>query len=78
VVSSAPITATDRKVVDDLIARNDFSNYVPGEPIIDSDTHKLRVGLMPMVTMWNPTNLPLVMDKEQILEFSKPTPVIFK
>ena len=78
VVSSALITATDRKVVTDLIARNDFRNYVPNEPIRDTDTHKLRVGLMPVVTMWNPTNLPLVMDKEQILEFSKPTPVIFK
>jgi type II secretory pathway pseudopilin PulG len=78
VVSSAPITDTDRKVVDDLIARNDFRNYVPNEPIRATDTHKLRVGIMPMVTLWNPTNLPLVMDKEQILEFSKPTPVIFK
>ena len=78
VVSSAPITATDRKVVDDLIARNDFRNYLPNEPVRVTDTHKLRVGLMPMVTLWNPTNLPLVMDKEQILEFNKPTPVIFK
>jgi Flp pilus assembly protein TadG len=78
VVSAAPITATDRKVVTDLIARNDFRNYVPSEPIRDTDTHKLRVGIMPMVTLWNPTNLPLVMDKEQNLEFSKPTPVIFQ
>ncbi len=78
VVSSAPITALDRQIVLDLIARNDAGNYVPNAPIRDTDTHKLRVGLMPLVTMWNPTNLPLVMDKEQILEFNKPTPVIFK
>jgi hypothetical protein len=78
VVSSAPITTLDRQIVLDLIARNDARNYVPNAPIRDSDTHKLRVGLMPMVTLWNPTNLPLVMDTEQILEFSKPTPVIFK
>lgn len=78
VVSAAPITQTDRQIVLDLIARNDFRNYVPNEPIRDTDTHKLRVGIMPMVTMWNPTNLPLVMDKEQNLEFMKPTPIIFK
>lgn len=27
---------------------------------------------MPMVTLWNPTNLPLVMDNEQYLRFGTP------
>ena len=50
----------------------------PGElsgfrkPVRDTDTHKLRLGIMPVVSMWNPTNVPLVMDKQMIFKAGCP------
>jgi hypothetical protein len=38
----------------------------------DSDTDKLLLGIMPVVTLWNPNNVPMVMDSSQILRFGTP------
>ena len=43
----------------------------------DSDTHKLRVGIMPVVTLWNPYNVPLVMDKQMVFKAGSP-PIAFR
>lgn len=39
-----------------------------------SDTHKLMMGVMPVVSLWNPTNLPMVMEpaSSQVLKFNAP------
>jgi hypothetical protein len=44
----------------------------PNAPLRDEDTHKLRLGLMPMLTFWNPNNVPLVMDAQQRFSFQNP------
>jgi type II secretory pathway pseudopilin PulG len=38
----------------------------------DTDTLKLKLGIQPMVTLWNPSNLPLVMQENQILCYGTP------
>ena len=43
----------------------------------DSDTHKLRMGVMPVVTLWNPYNVPLVMDKQMHFKATTP-PFVFR
>lgn len=68
-IGTQPITAADRQYVIDNAKQR---NGQPQPPIRDSDTHKMRLGIMPMVTLWNPTNLPLVMDNEQFLRFGTP------
>jgi hypothetical protein len=42
------------------------------KPMRDSDTHKLRLGVMPMITLWNPNNIPMVLDATQLLRFGTP------
>ena len=42
------------------------------KPIRDSDTLKLKLGVQPMVTLWNPNSLPLVMEAKQILRYNVP------
>lgn len=42
------------------------------KPMRDSDTHKLLMGVMPVITLWNPNNVPMVMDNSQILRFCCP------
>jgi hypothetical protein len=42
------------------------------KPIRGSDTLKLKLGVQPMVTLWNPNNLPLVMEANQILRYNVP------
>ena len=75
-VSAQEITAADRQMVLDQIAQTTGNpprpRYPNLEPIRDSDTHKLRLGLQPMVTLWNPSNLPLVVDATQRLRYNNP------
>lgn len=44
----------------------------PNAPLKTEDEYKLRLGLMPMLTFWNPNNLPLVMDTPQRFNFQNP------
>jgi type II secretory pathway pseudopilin PulG len=41
-------------------------------PIRPTDKYRLRLGIQPMVTLWNPSNLPLVMESRQILTYNAP------
>jgi hypothetical protein len=68
-VGAEPITGDDRQHV---ITNAKQRNGSPQPQIRPTDSHKLRMGIMPMVTLWNPTNLPLVMDNEQFLRFGTP------
>ena len=75
-VSAQEITAADRQMILDQMAQTTGNpprpRYPNLKPIRDSDTHKLRLGLQPMVTLWNPSNLPLVMDATQRLRYNNP------
>ncbi len=42
------------------------------KPMRATDTHKLLLGIMPVVTLWNPNNVPMVMDQSQILRLAHP------
>jgi hypothetical protein len=68
-VTAQPITQADRDEVLRLVGKPNYNNL---KTIRDTDTHKLRIGIQPMVTLWNPSNLPLVMDTTQILRFYTP------
>lgn len=65
-LGATEITATERQIID-----NDPKISSPLRP---TDIYKMFVGIMPVVTLWNPNNLPLVMgtDAAQILKFSTP------
>ncbi len=65
-MTSEPITPADRLA---MIARWPAT---PSLHIRATDTHKLRLGLTPLVTMWNPNNLPLVMDTAQVFYMYTP------
>ncbi len=72
-VSAQPITQADRdKVLYDITNHPVARVRANLKPIRDTDTHKLKVGITPMVTLWNPSNLPLVMDAAQILRYNSP------
>jgi hypothetical protein len=72
-VTAQPITQADRdKVLFDMVNHSSARVRNNLKPIRDSDTHKLRLGITPMVTLWNPSNLPLVMDAAQILRYNSP------
>jgi hypothetical protein len=68
-VTAQPITQADRDEVLRLVGKPNYNNL---KTIRDTDTHKLRIGIQPMVTLWNPSNLPLVMDTPQVLRFYTP------
>ena len=74
-VTAEPITQAERDwvqgVVDGTVPYNE-SWRKNIEPIRSGDTHKLRLGIQPMVTLWNPGNLPLVMESTQILRYNNP------
>ncbi|MFN6269995.1 MAG: hypothetical protein ACK40T_06340 [Akkermansiaceae bacterium] len=53
-VFADPITATDRAAM--------WSTYTVNRYVPLSDTHKLRFAIIPAVTMWNPYNVPIVME----------------
>ena len=76
-VGAVPITPEEREYIRQqaeisLAATN--PNELSGfrKPLRDTDTHKLRMGIMPVVSMWNPTNVPLVMDKQMIFKAGCP------
>ncbi|MEY3393949.1 MAG: hypothetical protein RL346_185, partial [Verrucomicrobiota bacterium] len=53
-VYADPITAADRAAV--------WSTYTVNSYVPLTDTHKLRFAIIPAVTMWNPYNVPIVME----------------
>ncbi len=65
-MTSEPITDADRLAIVNRFPTN------PALHIRAADTHKLRLGLTPMVTMWNPNNLPMVMDSSQVFYMYTP------
>lgn len=68
-VTAQRITQAERDEVLRLVGRQNYNNL---KPIRDTDEYKLRIGIQPMVTLWNPSNLPLVMDTPQVLRFYTP------
>jgi len=79
-ITAEPITQAERDwvkgVVDGTIPFNETwaANM---DYIRDSDTHKVKLGIQPLVTLWNPGNLPLVMEANQLLTYGAP-PIGFK
>lgn len=72
-ISAQPITQDERdKVLNDITNHPVARVRANLKPIRDTDTHKLKVGITPMVTLWNPSNLPMVMDAAQILRYQSP------
>jgi hypothetical protein len=73
-MTSQPITDGDRQEIIDRIAdpRTNTRSRNNLSPVRLTDTHKLRLGIMPMVTLWNPNNVPMVMDAQQIMRFGTP------
>jgi type II secretory pathway pseudopilin PulG len=72
-ITAQLITDAERaQVLYDMANHNSARVRANLKPIRDTDTHKLKLGIMPMITMWNPNNLPLVMDNQQILRFATP------
>lgn len=45
--------------------------YVPNN-LRPTDTHKLKLGVMPMVTLWNPNNVSVVMNNAQLMRHFTP------
>ncbi len=77
-VTSTPVTQADRDWVKDQVdnpGTGTWSNNM--EYIRPTDTLKLKLGIQPLVTLWNPNNLPLVMEDNQILRYNCP-PVAIK
>jgi type II secretory pathway pseudopilin PulG len=75
--TAQPISQAERdwiqEVVDGTKPSGGNPQWQPNfRPIRGSDTLKLKLGVQPMVTLWNPTNLPLVMEAKQILRYNVP------
>jgi len=66
-IGAQEVTTTERE---NMLLRSQSVTQV--KPMRDSDTHKLLLGIMPVVTLWNPNNVPMVMDQSQVLRFSTP------
>ncbi len=87
-ITSEQITQADRQHINDQIDPDGNGpqnpvikvahNHNATMPINDDDTHKLRMGIMPIVTLWNPNNLPMVMDDDQLFHVTNAPPVIFR
>lgn len=80
-ITADPVTAAERQWVLDRYnqAVLDRAKSPPGPlassrivPMRDTDTHKMRMGILPMVTLWNPNNVSMVMDTPQVLRFDAP------
>ena len=78
-VMAQPITQAERVWIQAVVDGTTPSGGNPDwqrrgnfKPIRDSDTLKLKLGVQPMVTLWNPNNLPLVMEANQILRYNVP------
>ncbi len=70
-VSASRLTQEDR----DLVADKENADGTTG--IKPEDSHRLTIGVFPTVTLWNPTNLPMVMDISQKFRFGTP-PIGFR
>jgi len=70
-VGATPITQEDRDYVQGRY--DEGSRFFP-TPLRATDTHKLLLGVMPVVSLWNPNNLPMVMERgnRQIFKFNTP------
>jgi len=53
-LSADPITQADRDL---MVGSLEANQWIPA-----TDTHKLRLAVIPAVTMWNPYNVPIVME----------------
>ena len=84
-VTAQPITQEDRDRVQGIIDGTEtgvispygYSGNGQGwrnnlEPIPSSVSHRLRLGIQPLVTLWNPTNLPLAMNSREIMTYNAP------
>lgn len=76
-VTAQPITQAERDWIQEVVDGTKPSGGNPAwqpnfKPIRGSDTLKLKLGVQPMVTLWNPNNLPLVMEANQILRYNVP------
>ncbi len=78
-LGAQPITQLDR---DNITGQNNGTVPAPSGPgtqalvpVPDTDTHRLRIGVMPVVTLWNPSNMPMVMDRAQVFRVSNAPPI---
>lgn len=76
-ITAEEITAEERAFVQQQVDDGINRTYDAVLPIPAEDTHKLLVGMMPVVTLWNPTNVPLVMDESQVIRVMTPPNIIF-
>ena len=77
--TAQPITQAERDWIQEVVDGTKESGGNPDwqrrggfKPIRGGDTLKLKLGVQPMVTLWNPNNLPLVMEAKQILRYNVP------
>ena len=77
--TAQPITQAERDWIQEVVDGTKPSGGNPDwqrrggfKPIRGSDTLKLKLGVQPMVTLWNPNSLPLVMEAKQILRYNVP------
>ncbi|MFT6793108.1 MAG: hypothetical protein ACJAR1_001098 [Rubritalea sp.] len=71
-VGATPITQADRDYVQGRVDAGQ-TRYFP-KKLRPTDTHKLLLGVMPVVSLWNPSNLPMVIERgnRQIFKFNTP------
>jgi hypothetical protein len=62
------VPRTAAEIAADLAGNPNANPPIPPNP--DPDTHSLRVGVSPSVTMWNPSNVPLVFNHTDGKKFS--------
>ncbi|HEY9815419.1 MAG TPA: hypothetical protein V6D20_06410, partial [Candidatus Obscuribacterales bacterium] len=75
--TAEPITQAERDWVKDIVDKQPWTTgkktwYNNMDYIRDSDTHKMKLGIQPLVTLWNPYNIPLVMDNSLLLRYGSP------
>jgi hypothetical protein len=71
-IGAQAITQAERKYIQDRHQGLIGPQWPVPFPIRDEDTHKLRLGVMPMLTFWNPNNVPLVLDRRQNFMLQNP------
>lgn len=77
-LTAQEITAADRLDIQNQIDGITNVDGYHNVPIRADDTHRLRVGIMPMITLWNPNNVPLIMDSAQTLLINNPPPITLR
>ncbi len=72
-IGAKEVTNTERVFVQNRAEYyKEPGGYLKFKPMRATDTHKLLLGIMPVVTLWNPNSVPMVMDQSQILRLSHP------